>query len=177
MDRRTLFLRVLPLCLWLPCVGAWAEGVTWDFAANDRFNTVMAAEEPIVYVEDREPLYVLQRFVVQGTSGVEWTEALEVLNTWRDDHPRKVAGWYARFKKQSDATCPGQWTVIAEDKTSLTFERITGACAEHEAQHAVYRVLYGEEQVFTLVATRKGGMDEVTRANWLTLLATAKIFR
>ncbi len=177
MDRRTSFCGVFLLCLWLPCAGAWAEGVTWQFEAYDRFNTVMVAEEPIVYVEDREPVYRLTRYVVEGTSADAWTEALELLNTWRDDQPRKVAGWYARFREFSDAKCPSQWTVIAEDKTSLTFERVTGTCAEHEAQQALYRVLYGKEQVFTLIATRKGGMDEVTRANWLTLLATAKIFR
>lgn len=156
---------------------AFAEGITWNFSSYAKLGDALMQPEPIVYTEDKAPVYVLTRFVVEGNSAVDWTESLELLNTNRKNHPKKIEEWYETFKAQGDQNCPSQWQLIAEEKNSLTFERITTGCDGWEDQQALYRVIYGKRDVFTLIATRKGTMDAETREGWLQLLASASLKR
>jgi hypothetical protein len=130
---------------------------------------------PIVYTEDRAPVYVLTRIVVDGSSADEWAEALEIMNTMRHDAPRKLAAWYDAFRAKGDAACESEWTVLAQTPASMTFERRSGDCPPHGEQHALYRVIYGKRQIFTLIATRKPGMDEATRGAWIGVLESAEL--
>lgn len=170
----------------LVCAGAWflllslpavAENIRFQFDAYQKLGDSMLGKErpPIVYTEDKSPVYLLMRFVVDGVSETEWTEALEVINTRRKDMPKTVAAWYDQFRAQGEASCPSEWVTLEESAKSLAFERKSLACPPHEAQHAVYKVLYGKKQAFTLIATRKGGMDDETRAGWIKVMDTATI--
>lgn len=170
---------LLPLVLvFMPWTSIHAEGVTWDFNANSKFSDVMFGEtaDPIVYTEDKSPAYVLTRFVIEGESAVDWIEAFEVLDTLRKNSPKTLEGWYEQFREQGEQNCPGgEWHVIAQSDNSLTFERRTSECEPFAGQHALYRVLYGKKEIFTLIATRKGAMDEATRSAWLDVLESAAI--
>jgi len=85
------------LFLSLPAV---SENIHFKFDAYQKLGDSMLGKEhpPIVYTEDRSPVYLLMRFVVDGTSETEWTEALEVINTRRKDMPKSVADWYDQFR-------------------------------------------------------------------------------
>lgn len=169
---------VCGLVLLLPWAGAaQAEGVTYNLAANAKLIEAITRKDPppIIYTEDRAPAYVLTRFVVEGTSETEWQEALEVLNTLRKNQPKKLAGWYEQFKAQGDANCPGAWEMLEQSEKRIIFERRTEECPPFPAQQALYGVLYGKKNAFTLIATRKGGMDEATREAWLEVLQSSAV--
>ncbi len=119
------------------------------------------------------PKVMLTRFVVDGESMTQWTEAFEVLNTLRRGQPRNARQWYEQFRTHGDTLCPGEWNVIAETRDSITFERSTPDCPPHAAQQALYRTLYGKREVFTLIATRKGAMTPEMRAGWQRVLDSA----
>lgn len=164
-------------CLLLLSLPAAGENIYFKFDAYQKLGDSMLGKErpPIVYTEDKSPVYLLMRFVVDGASETEWTEALEVINTRRKDMPKTVAAWYEQFRAQGEASCPSEWIMLDESAKSMAFERRSPACPPHEAQDAVYRVLYGKKQAFTLIATRKGGMDDETRAGWIKVMETATI--
>lgn len=166
-------------CLWLlPANVTFAETVFFDYDAYPPLARAMAptdGTDPMVYMQNRAPVYVLTRVVVDGASAQDWVEALEVMDTRRRDAPKTLDAWYAEFRRTGEAACPSTWTVLDQGQGSMTFERVSGECPPHGAQHALYRVLYGRSEVFTLIATRKGDMDEASREAWLTVLKSAKV--
>lgn len=167
---------LLLLCVTAGTRAALADGVTYDFSAVPTLEKeLLKGDEARIYTEDRAPKYVLTRFVVDGTSADEWKTAFEVMNTLRKNEPKSPHQWYERFMKAGEESCPSEWTVISESSTSLTFERRSPACPPHEAQIALYRVLYGKREVFALIATTKGEMTTEERAAWLRLLESAKV--
>ena len=172
--------RLVLLCLLVigPVI-AHADSVNFDYSAYSRFSDAMFVREsgPLVYVEDEAPLYVLQRFIVEGASTDEWVEALEIMSTQRKNEPKNVRDWYDRFQAQGEKTCPSDWEILKESKKELTFERRVSSCDPHGTQHALYKVLYGKREVFVLIATRKAQMDAETRDGWIKLLKSAKISR
>lgn len=155
---------------------AAAEAVDWSFAPYPPLAAAMTSSDPTrVYVEDRSPHHILHRIVVDGRSGIDWVEALEVYNGWRPKKLKKVTDWFAHFRSTGDASCPGQWQEIARDAASITFERITPDCPPNVAQTGLYRAFYGRRQMFILIATRKGGMAPDVREAWLAVLASAQL--
>jgi hypothetical protein len=170
---RTLVLCGLASLLWLQPPGAKAEILHFEYSQHAKLEQAMSTEGgrvPPVYTQDRAPRYVLTRYVIEGTSAEEWTEVIDVMNTNRKAEPKTLGAWYERFREQGEKTCPGEWTVIAETPDSLTFERKTPECAPHPAQHALYKVLYGKRDAFTVTCTRKGTMTSEDRAGWLAFL-------
>jgi hypothetical protein len=159
--------------------GASAQAMSWDYSHYPPFQALTEAlakgqRQEAMYVEDRSPAYVLQRFVIEGKSATDWTDALEVLNTMRKAEPKTPTGWYERFQKQG-AQCPSNWTLIAQNKDSVTFQRDSLACSLQPAQTGLYRVLYGKQQVFTLIFTSKAPLSEEKRRQVLAMLDSATV--
>jgi hypothetical protein len=160
---------------------AGAQMLVWDHGQYPPFQQLvqsLSAGQHLesMYVEDKTPVYALQRFAIDGTSATasDWTEAVEVLNTMRKAEPPTPAAWYARFQKQG-SQCPSKWTLITEDKQSVTFERDSQACPPQPAQAGLYRVIYGKKQVFALIYTNKKTLTAEQRAQVLAMLASASI--
>jgi hypothetical protein len=174
-----LYWSVLLVAFALPAAPARAkEGLDFSFEGYPRLAAAVSTRdghEPMVATEDRSPVYVLTRIVVEGKSADDWVEAFEIMNTNRSDSPRNVQAWYEHFHAQGEAHCASEWTVLAKSDDTLTFERKSGECPPHAAQQALYRVLYGKQNVFLLIGTRKGAMDEATRSAWLAVLGTASV--
>lgn len=145
------------------------------YKLNDFFNDQINDESRILLVENNEPISRYTLLVLEGESTDQWTEALEIIVTLRMNAPKKVKKWYKGFQKQGDSRCPSEWRLLAEERKSLTFERISEHCPPLEAQHALFRVLYGKPEVFLLIATVKGTMDETTRSHWLAVLKSTKV--
>jgi hypothetical protein len=130
----------------------------------------------MVNFQEEPGRYTLTRFVAQGRNKDDWDIAFEVMDSPRMFEPPTVAEWLTRFRTQSDQNCPGgEWEILAQTDNDVTFERRTGACPPHVAQHAMYRVLYGPQNVFTLICTQKGVFDALTRAECRATLQTAEI--
>lgn len=158
---------------------ASAQAVSWDYSQYPPFQALTEAlakgqRQDAMHIEDRTPVYVLQRFVIEGKSATDWTDALEVLNTMRKAEPKTPAGWYERLQKQG-ASCPSNWTLIAQAKDSITFQRDSAACSTQPAQTGLYRVLYGRQQVFTLIFTSKAPVSQEKRQQVLAMLESAAI--
>jgi hypothetical protein len=173
-------MRWLLACLALGwSIPASAESLSWDYSSYPPLEALTQAlmkneRQEAMYVEDRAPVYVLQRFITDGKSASEWAEAVEVLNTMRRAEPKSPAEWYRRFQ-QKGLDCPSNWTLIAQDKKSVTFRRDSQACPPQPAQSGFYRVVYGKQQVFVLMVTNKGAVSEEKRKQILTMLASAEI--
>lgn len=172
---RHLAICLAAIAVCLPAVAVAEPQVTFNTGAYDKLNDFVRAPNPIVVTENREPVYVLTRFVLDGESGDDWVEALEILNTMRDKEPQTPALWYERFMKEGQAHCASAWSKIDETADSITFERVSDDCPPHGAQHAIYKVMYSDKQVFTLIATRKGEMDAETRGGWLAVMESASV--
>ena len=169
---------LLSLLLFGPLL-AYADDLTWSTYSYPKFYEAIIAtgSEALVYTDDKAPLYVLTRFVIEGSSTEQWTEALELLNTQRKNEPKNAKAWYDRFKTQGDEHCQSDWQVLSESRKTLMFERRSGDCPPFAAQHALYHVLYGKSEVFVFTATRIGEMDTATREGWLGILQSAEIKR
>jgi hypothetical protein len=169
---------LLSLLLFGP-LPAYADDLTWSSYSYPKFSEAIIATGPdaLVYTDDKAPLYVFTRFVIEGSSTEQWTESLELLNTQRKNEPKNVKAWYDRFKAEGTEHCQSDWQVLSESRKTLMFERRSGDCPPFAAQHALYRVLYGKNEVFVFTATRIGEMDAATREGWLGLLRSAEIKR
>ena len=164
------------LALLFAASAANGEGVGMGFHLYPKLMDAMSTSEgPIYYEEDRNPVYILSRIVVEGQSADDWVEAVETIATGRKYSQKNVAAWYESFRKQGDTNCPSEWQVLAQDKKTITFERRSPSCGEFGAQHALYRVIYGRHDVFTIIATRKGDMDTDMRQGWLAVLDSAVV--
>jgi len=173
---RLAFRSIVLLALLLAAGAALGEGVGMGFHLYPRLlEAISRPESPIIHEEDNSPVYVLTRIVVEGQSADDWVEAVETIATGRKYSQKNVAAWYETFRKQGDANCPSEWQVLAQDKKSVTFERRSPSCGEFGAQHALYRVIYGRHDVFTIIATRKGEMDTDMRQGWLAVLDSAVV--
>ncbi len=160
---------------------AGSQSLVWDHTQYPPFQQLIEAmsagqRTEAMYVEDKTPTYVLQRFAIDGTSAStsDWTEALEVLNTMRKAEPPTPAAWYARLQSQG-AHCPSQWTMIVQDKQSITVQRDSQACPQQPVQTGLYRVIYGKKQVFAMIYTNKRSMTAEKRAQVLAMMASATI--
>ena len=167
---------ILALVIFVP-LSARAERLEWDYSASPKLEMFITNPDPLIFTQDRAPEFVLTRFIVEGSSAEEWTESLEIMNTWKKNQPRNVSGWYEKFKLQGEETCHSDWKILEESKKSLMFERLSESCPPFGVQHAVYRVLYGKKNIFVLFATRKEGMDDGTRDSWIEVLESADIKR
>jgi hypothetical protein len=173
----SLLIASLSLALVAPAAMA-VDALKCSFADYDKLGRALVPQDgqkPIVYTEDRTPVYRLTRYVVEGTSAEDWVEALEILNTMRHDEPPTVAEWYQRYHEHGDASCKSEWSVLGQSESWLMFERKSGECPPHASQQAIYKVMYGKKQVFLLIGTRKGTMDEATRSGWLAVMASASV--
>ena len=130
---------------------------------------------PVMHTESDPPTYNLTRIVVEGESPENWVEAIEIVSTAIQLLPENVKAWYEDFYARGEAVCQDEWTILDEDKRSILFERKSPPCNDQVAQHALYRVLYGELNVFTVIATRKGVMNDETRDAWLAVLGSAAV--
>lgn len=151
------------------------ERLSWDYGGYDKLAALFTSEEGPLYGEKQGRRTYHLRFVVEGDSLEDWTEILEIIDTSRRDEPDSAQSWFQRFQAQGNETCPSDWTVIDEQADSITFQRTAKACPGFDDQDALYRVLYGEDNVFLIFATRKGELDEASRAGWLNVLRSAEV--
>lgn len=153
------------------------ERLSWDYSGHDKLNALFTSEEGPLYGEKQNRRVYHLRFVVEGESLESWTEILEIIDTHREHEPENAHLWFERFQAQGNETCPSEWTIIDEQADSIIFQRTSKDCPAFDDQDALYRVLYGRQNVFLIFATLKGEMDESGVAGWLNVLRSAEIRR
>lgn len=119
----------------------------------------------------------LTRFVMQGESIDNWTEALEVLNTWRKNYPATIDDAYKKAVDLRKKTCPeSTFNVVSQDPNSILYEIKTVNCPPNLDENSLTRTLYGTRNVFILIYTNKTKeMPKEKRDEWIAILSGAKI--
>ncbi len=119
----------------------------------------------------------LTRFVWQGESIDNWTEALEVFNTWRRNFPPTVDDAYKKAIDLRKKKCPDStFNIISQDASSILYEIRTTNCPPNPDENSLTRTIYGNNNVFSLIYTNKTKeMPKEKRDEWTTILSNARI--
>lgn len=138
--------------------------------------------------DDKKPKYVntftitpgqayLTRFVWEGESIDNWTESLEIFNTWKTNFPPTPEKAYNMLVEMRRKKCPeAKATVLNQDNNSITYEINTINCPPHPDENSLNRILYGNSQVFNYIYTNKiTTLPTETRDEWLRILSGAVI--
>lgn len=129
----------------------------------------------LVHHDGRNPRYLYNLIVVQGTSHTDWTEALEIVTRLPGRNLASARDWLAELQARLPRGCHGELTVIAEDSASLTFERRLKGCPPTMASTGLYRIVAGRRSLFLLGALNKGEWTDEMRTRWLELLSSASL--
>lgn len=166
---------VVLLLAW-PAAGYADEVLMYDEAMYAPLEKALASDNPVIVKEDRrdKEMYVT-RYIVDGESADEWNESLEVVETHLKDQPKTLDDWYAEFTAHFDPVCTAKWHTIEKKRDSMIFERHVKECPIHAARHTMFRVLYGKQHVYIMIAEKRPDMEEEARQGWLAVLRTAEL--
>lgn len=119
----------------------------------------------------------LMRFVFEGQSIDDWSEAMEVINTWKKNFPKSPEEAYKQVLEKRKKMCPeASFHVISQDNNSILYEIKTVNCPPHPDEHSITRLLYGRTDVFNLIYTNKTkDLPKETREEWIRILSDAWI--
>jgi len=119
----------------------------------------------------------LTRFVYEGESIDNWTESLEIYNTWKKNFPPTPEKAYNMLIEKRNKMCPeAKASVISQDNNSILYEIITIDCPPHPDENSLNRILYGNSDVFNLIYTNKvRTLAGETRDDWIRVLSEAHI--
>ncbi len=119
----------------------------------------------------------LTRFVYEGESIENWTEALEIFNTWRKNFPPTPEKAYNMLIEKRIKMCPdAKANVIRQDNNSILYEIVTVNCHPHPDENSLNRILYGNSDIFQLIYTNKvRTLPAETRDEWIRILSEADI--
>lgn len=170
------WIRLLPLLLLAVPGAAFAEKLTFDHRIYPPLAAVLdSGRTEMIRFNDSNPKYVTDRIAVQGTSVDHWTEALDIIVRLRSSKMNLVGDWAGEIQRAASAKCPSTYTAIAQDETSLTFERRSVACPAGTPQTGLYRIVTGRKSLFMLGSLAMGDMTAAQRQQWLDLLASAHL--
>lgn len=165
---------VLLLLVW-PVTGLAEETLKYDNTVYAPLENALTSDNPIIVEEDRAKQMHVTRFVVDGDSADEWNESLQVIETHVKDQPQSLDDWYKEFTARFDPVCTAKWETIEKKHDSMIFERHVKECPVHAARHTMFRVLYGRQHVYIMIAEKRPDMEEEARQGWLALLRTAEL--
>jgi len=164
------------LCAFMLASPAHAEKLEFDYRAYPPLVTLLdSGRAEMIRYDDSNPKYVTDRIAIQGTSVDHWTEALDIIVRSRAARMRSAADWANEIQQKSRAICPSEFTTIAQNANSLTFQRRSTGCPDGMAQTSLYRIVVGRKSLFLLNAFTMGAMAEAARQQWLNLLNSAHI--
>lgn len=168
--------RLLPLALVVLGSPLAAERLQFDHRLYPPLQQVLdSGETDKVDFNADNPRRLVDLIAVKGASAREWREALEIVSIPR---PRDVASahaWMEILQKKALHQCQATFTILAEDATSVTFERRSPGCAAERASFGLYKLVAGKRSWFELAVLARDGLNDAARAQWLALLASAHI--
>ena len=170
---RKLLIPLLALVMISP---AHAEKLTFDHRIYPPLEAVInSGRDEMVRFDDSNPKYLVDRIAIQGKSADDWTEALDIIVRLRARRMSTPADWAQEIQRRARSRCPSEFTTLAQDAISLTFERRSTGCPAGTAQTGLYRIVAGRSSLFMLNAMIVGDVSEQTRQQWLELLRSAHL--
>ena len=153
-----------------------AEKLSFDHRLYQPLKDVLdSGRDDMILFNAKDPAYVTDLIVIRGKSVRNWTEALIIIARSPSPKARTAADWLAELKLQSEAECASQFSIIAQDANSITFERSSQGCRPGYPADAIYRIVQGKKGLFLLGAMSKDGFTPDSRGAWLALLGSAKL--
>jgi hypothetical protein len=119
----------------------------------------------------------LTRLVYEGESIDNWTEGLEVFNTWKKNFPPTPEKAYNMLIEKRIKMCPeAKANVISQDNNSILYEITTINCPPHPDENSLNRILYGNTDVFHFIYTNKvRTLPTEKRDDWIRVLSNTTI--
>lgn len=169
--------RLLPALLMLvAAVPAHAEKLVFDHRIYPPLKAVLdSGDAAMIAFDGSNPRYVVDLIAVQGKSTTDWNEALEIIARAPSKKVSTAQDWLAELNARADRHCPNTVRTIAEDASSITFERSVKDCPAERADTTIGRILIGKRSLFLMTVLVKGVPDAATRQQWLDLLNSAHI--
>ena len=123
--------------------------------------------------------FTVVKFVPEGQDVNNWKEMVTIrhlgsLGRTKTTPQQLLDAW----KSLREAECPGatEFTVIAQNETSILFESQDQACRERPARHEIQRYLFGRRDLFALqYAAKEQQMAPETRARWIKTFSDATL--
>lgn len=168
----------LTLALLLVASPGSAERLKFDHRLYPPLQQVLdrgAAE--MVDFNNSNPQRLVDLIAVRGSSAQNWTEALEIVSIVRPGGIADAKDWMARLQNAAQARCPAQFSILAQDAQSITFERRSPNCPAERSSLGLYRLVTGKRSWFQLSVLVRGELEEADRQQWLALLASAHLDR
>ena len=170
----------LCLLLLVLCQPAFAERLQFDHRLYPPLKQVLdSGDATKVQFDNKNPAHLVDLIATRGASADQWEEAIEILSILPPRGLNGAAEWMAQMQRDTLARCPAaappQFTILAQDAQSVTFEARAANCPAERAPHALYRLLAGKRSWFRLSILEKGNFDPAARQQWLSLLASANL--
>ncbi len=169
-------LRLTLFVLLLSAVPAAAERLHFDHRLYPPLKAVFDNNrKEMIYFNNSDPKYVVDRIAIQGKSADDWTEALNIISRTPSRAVKNADDWMAEIRAQSTNACPGQFEILARDENSITFSRRSTNCGPDKIQFSLYRIVAGRRSLFLLNPVYRDDMTEAVRGQWLALLQSARL--
>lgn len=164
------------VALLLGAAPVWAEKLSFDHRLSPPLKAVLDTGDPaMIDYNDKNPRHVVDVIAVRGKSARDWTEALVIRSRLPDRKVGTIAQWMAEIRAEGGRGCRSELTTIAEDASSVTFERHSSGCGANYTPVGIYRVVAGQRSLFMLAVVARDGIDAEARRQWLEMLASAHI--
>ncbi|MCW1402292.1 hypothetical protein OKA06_08125 [Novosphingobium sp. MW5] len=155
---------------------ARAERLQFDHRLYPPLQQVLdSGNKDMIDFNSKNPTRLVDLIAVKGKSAKAWSEALEIVSIVRPGDVSGAQDWMALMQKQSLGRCKAEFSVIAQDANSVTFERHSRDCRAERANHGLYRLVAGKRSWFQLSVLSKGELAAEARTQWLALLASARL--
>jgi hypothetical protein len=167
---------LIVLLLAMSATPVLAEKLSFDHRLYQPLKDVLdSGRDDMIQFNAKDPAYVTDLIVIRGKSVRNWTEAMIIIARTPGPKVRTAADWLAELKQQSEAECASQFSIIAQDDSSITAERSSQGCRPGYPAFAIYRIVQGKKGLFLLGAMSKDGFAPEARSAWLALLGSAKL--
>ena len=155
---------------------AFAERLQFDHRLYPPLQQVLdSGDQAMIDFNDKNPARLVDLIAIKGKSVQSWTEAFEIVAIRRPSDVETAKDWMSILQQQAASRCPATFKILAEDTTSVTFERTSPNCPAERAQMGLYRLVAGKRSWFQLSILVKGDLDDLSRQQWLAVLASAQL--
>lgn len=172
--------KLIALLLLLIAMPAHAERLQFDHRLSPPLQRVLdEGRSEMVQFDGSDPTRLVDLIAVRGDSAASWKEALQIISIPRQKKLDGAQAWMTQIedgiRSRSTGGCKADFTVLARDELSVTFERHSPGCGPESVSYGLYRLVTGKRSWFQLAVLAKDGISDEARSQWLALLASAHL--
>ncbi len=172
--------KLIALFFLLIAMPAHAERLNFDHRLSPPLQRVLdEGRSEMVQFDGSDPTRLVDLIAVRGQSASSWNEALQIVSIPTQKKLGGAEGWMGQIqdgiRARASAACKAEFTVLARDEISVTFERKSPGCGPETVSYGLYRLVTGKRSWFQLAVLAKDGISDEAKAQWLALLASAHL--